>query len=207
MKKLTILSLAALALITGCKSEKEVVTEEAVVVFTNPMPLEEFMGAAFEGDYNTISNALVNLQDPNMTNETGQTALMLASYNGYKKVSELLLLNGAAVNLQDANGRSALMMAASLNTATDVVELLLNNDADVSLIDNVEKFTALMFAAAEGVLPSVKLLIDAGSDTSMVDKDGDSALAFAMQRDQTAVVEYLTPISPKTSAAESCETE
>jgi ankyrin repeat protein len=48
----------------------------------------------------------------NSRDNDGQTALMLASRDGYREVVQMLLAKKAAVNEKDKNGVTALMLAS-----------------------------------------------------------------------------------------------
>src|SRR6266849_5857877 len=84
----------------------------------------------------------------NATDGDGNAALMVAeactTRPGRPELVELLIANGAAVNLQARNGRTALMYAAK-NGDTQAVKALLKSGASVNIADN-EGQTALMEA-------------------------------------------------------------
>ena len=69
------------------------------------------------------------------------TALIQASFFGFKKTVELLLKNGANINDQNAEGATALMMATYGNKV-DIVKFLLKNGAD----KNIKTFNLGMIA-------------------------------------------------------------
>ena len=62
---------------------------------------------------------------------------MLAVKHGKAELVELLLENGAGVNLQDADGSTALMCAVE-HEALNIVKLILaRSECDVNIADNV----------------------------------------------------------------------
>jgi len=64
---------------------------------------------------------------------------MLAVKHGKADLVELLLENGAAVNLQDADGSTALMCAVE-HESLNIVKLLLTRlECDVHITDNVKE--------------------------------------------------------------------
>jgi ankyrin repeat protein len=68
---------------------------------------------------------------------------MLAVKHGKPDLVELLLEHGAAVNLQDADGSTALMCAVE-HEALSIVKLLLTRpECDVNITDNVRKKTSI----------------------------------------------------------------
>jgi KN motif and ankyrin repeat domain-containing protein len=62
---------------------------------------------------------------------------MLAVKHGKLDLVELLLENGAAVNLQDADGSTALMCAVEHESLPIVKLLLIRPECDVNIADNV----------------------------------------------------------------------
>ena len=87
-------------------------------------------------------------------NKFGNTALILASDFGDRKVVELLLQKNADVNIQSNLGVSALMSAATLGNK-EVVQLLLNYNADVDL-KNEDGQTALDLAKTEEIKEMIR---------------------------------------------------
>ncbi|CAF1141644.1 unnamed protein product, partial [Rotaria sordida] len=70
------------------------------------------------------------------TTDNNQTALMLAVKHGKADLVELLLENGAAVNLQDSEGSTALMCAVEHGSLNIVKLLLTGPECDVDIVDN-----------------------------------------------------------------------
>lgn len=86
--------------------------------------MEAALGGNNEGDYIEIVQALLAKDaDVNAKAKDGQTALMLAVYNGHIKIVQALLAKGADVNIQNNNGETALMFAA-YNSHIEIVNLL-----------------------------------------------------------------------------------
>lgn len=69
--------------------------------------------------------------------QSNQTALMLAVKHGKADLVELLLENGAAVNLQDADGSTAVMCAVEHEFLNIVKLILAKPECDVNIADNV----------------------------------------------------------------------
>ena len=128
--------------------------------------------------------------DVNKADPDGRTALMMAAFEGYTEVVEVLLDHGAEVDRIDVSGRSALMYASS-GPFPQTVELLIENAAEVNRADTTEGWTALMFAAAEGHRLVVEILLGHGADIELTDEDGDAAIDHARERGQTDIVDLL----------------
>ena len=142
------------------------------------------MSAACDGDIKKATNLLELGVDVNATDGMSNSALTLAE--GCKRddtpsrvqLVELLIANGAAVNLQARNGRTALMYAAK-NGDTQAVKALLKSGASVSIADN-EGQTALMNAVTFSCdEETVRALLSAGADLTARDHKGRDALSNA----------------------------
>lgn len=88
--------------------------------------------AARNGDVPIFEQALPAGLPPNMTNDKGDTLLMLSTYHGHLPLSRLLLQHGADPNRLNDRGQSPLAGAVFKNE-TDIVDLLLEANADVDL--------------------------------------------------------------------------
>ena len=75
------------------------------------------------------------LADINTQNDLGQTPLIIAVNNNYRKLVEILIMHGALVNLRDKRGLTPLMYAA-LNNNENLIKLLIKCGADVRLKSN-----------------------------------------------------------------------
>ena len=114
---------------------------------------------------------------------------MLSWENAVSKCVELLIGNGANVNLRDKDGRTALMYAVQKG-CDKAGELLLKNKANPNLQDKDGK-TALMFAAEQGKLTSTEMLVKYEADITLTDKNGQNALMIAAAEGQTDIVRFL----------------
>ncbi len=70
---------------------------------------------------------------------------MLAVKHGKVDLVELLLENGAAVNLQDVDGSTALMCAVEHGSLNIVKLLLTRPECDVNIADNVNKMISSIY--------------------------------------------------------------
>jgi len=87
------------------------------------------------GDEEKVLEAIKELADIDKVDAQGQTPLHWACDNGYAKVVEILLDNGASINSKDNDGMTPLHYACMCEHA-NVVELLLKRGADPSIIDD-----------------------------------------------------------------------
>ena len=142
-------------------------------------------------------------------NNTLSDQQMLVSYaaaGNVKNVSKLLN-EGVDPNIQDSNGKTALIQVAELSCGTleglvgnvvagttnavlnngeetpadrfKVMQILLDNKkTDVDATDN-NNATALMYAAQQGCIKEVNLLLDKGANVKAKDNKGLTALMYA----------------------------
>lgn len=140
-----------------------------------------FLAAAESGDTSKVAESLNQGIGINVTDEHGQTALMLAADGGHVGTVKLLLQHGASPDLQNRLGGTALMLA-SFNGHIEVVTELLKAGADVNA-KSKNGYTALMEASVkwtETSVPIINLLLDQKADINAQDIDGFTALMRAL---------------------------
>jgi ankyrin repeat protein len=141
----------------------------------------ELRHAACKGNTRRVKQLLRLGVNVNATGDQGSSALIeVESCKGDNDPSrvelvELLITNGAAVNLRNDEGRTALMYTAR-NGDTPVVNALLRSGASVNIADNGGE-TAIMRAAATSCSEeTVRALVSAGADLNARDHKGRNAL-------------------------------
>jgi ankyrin repeat protein len=118
------------------------------------------------------------------------TILMRAAQYGYVEVVRALLAFGANVNATDDRGETALGWTASSPNKAKMITFLVSTGALVNAQD-IAGLTPLIKAAAEGYVENVQALLDGGADVRITTKAGDTALAWAIRNNRTAVVTLL----------------
>ena len=119
--------------------------------------------------------------DPNMTNKTGMTLLMVAAQNKhFQVVSQLMSDQRVDVNLRDDNGMTALYYA-SREGDSEIVSMLLANPNVRCNVSDRWGITPLMIAAWKRHTPVVKMLLaDKRVNPTMTDWEGSTALDYAI---------------------------
>lgn len=87
---------------------------------------------AREGATPTLQQYLTAGIPKNLTNASGDTLLMLASYHGHTETAKMLVSNGADVNVLNARGQS-IIAGAVFKGYDEVVRVLYEGGADVML--------------------------------------------------------------------------
>ena len=155
----------------------------------------------------------------------GDTPLITSiKFNNYRRV-KLLLENGADVNMQNKDGKSALMIALKssfwdypkiadgemnkqipkfIQNKVNIADLLLENGADVNQKDK-NGMSPLMFAALEGNDPFVAKLLQKGANPAEKNNKGRTILEQLDSLKEWLIMEtlirsYSGPRSPQDAA-------
>ena len=166
-----------------------------------------FLEAARRGDTEQIESLISRVNNVDVQNENGETALMLAALGGiagptemaiaemlapgggYVGAVELLIAKGADVDVQDKDGETALVKAARRGHTRIAAELI---KAGAKLdFRNDKGETVLILAAGGGYNWIVAELIKAGVDVNVTDNRGWTALMWAARGGYNRVVEVL----------------
>ncbi|XP_051028956.1 KN motif and ankyrin repeat domain-containing protein 3 [Acomys russatus] len=107
-----------------------------------------------------VVRRLFSMGDVNAkASQTGQTALMLAISHGHQDMVAALLECGADVNIQDADGATALMCASEYGRLDTVQLLLAQPGCDLTILDN--EGTSALAIALEAEQDEVAALLHA----------------------------------------------
>ncbi|XP_066906876.1 putative ankyrin repeat protein RF_0381 [Halyomorpha halys] len=124
----------------------------------------------------------------NFTTKKGQTALHIASANGFLEVVKVLMQSGAGIDIQDDDGVTALM--ASAKKANNIVSYLLNSGADQTF-QCKSGWTALHYATDGGCTECTLTLLSNGAKLNKKDIEGYTSLHLAARRGHLGVVTAL----------------
>lgn len=143
-----------------------------------PFRSESLVECCRVGDVKAVKLFLQAGMIPDMRDRAGVTLLGLATRSQHPAVAELLIENGAALDIQSEDrGYSALMDAASTGSL-ELVEFLLKRGANPNL-KSKDGQTALIIAVGRNDVALCQRLLEAGADASMTDKLGFSARRYA----------------------------
>ena len=124
--------------------------------------------------------------DPDRTNASLETPMMLAAHRNRKDLVEKLVARGAEVNRK---GWTALHYAASVGNV-EIVKLLLDSSAYIDA-ESPNQTTPLMMAARSKKREVCKLLIEEGADPSLINQRDLTAADFALRAGDTELAESL----------------
>ncbi len=152
----------------------------AVLFFFIPLmlPAMDLFEAATKGNTGFISSYIKSGGNINITDNSTETALMLAARFGHADCVKLLIEAKADINAKDNGDCTALMYAADSGNAESVKLLI---DAKVKNVNAKSRYgkTALMCAAQSGLTDCVKLLIEARATVNAKDNGDWTALMYA----------------------------
>ncbi len=122
----------------------------------------------------------------NIKNNHGYTALIYASWHGYKEICLWLIENKANVNIQNIYGETALM-SASIKGNKEICLLLLENKADVNTKDK-NGWTALICAARYKNKEICLILMENGANMEEKNEYGYTVLMIACRLDHKQII-------------------
>ncbi len=157
--------------------------------FTHEQVAALYFDAARTGQADLLEQFLDAGADPNGSNGSGYTPLILASYNGHDAATAVLLRRGADPNLADAKGSTALCGVAFKGDIA-LARRLLEAGADIDTPNHVGR-TPLMFAVMFGREAMAAFLLDRGADPHHRDGEGASATVLAERQGNRTLVERM----------------
>lgn len=139
--------------------------------------------------------------DPNQKGQYGFHLLHRAVYLGHLEIIELLIDNGADIDILDEDHFTPLHSTIGGNEDNwfYVIELLIKKGANVNSFmswrdfdETQSKESILITAIKEEVwIEVIKLLLENGADVNFVDNNGDRAINYAYDRNITEVLDLL----------------
>lgn len=128
---------------------------------------------------NEIVQSLVDvcLDELDLKNKKGNTALALATFSGQLDVMNVLLSNGADQNATNSNGYTPLAIAVRKGNF-EAAKMLLEFEADPNIPDQ-EGRTPIFSACRENRLDLVKLLVEHNAAVEIADKYSRTPLHFS----------------------------
>ena len=127
---------------------------------------EYIIEQAVSGNNTEIRSYLESNGLPDLTDERGNTLLMIAILEGHEELIQLLIDAGADVNYQSEESRHTPVVIAAFTNDYRVLELLLNHGVSTQVEGH---YVALSHAAAKDDATTVKMLLDYGFSEKLPD--------------------------------------
>ncbi|CAK4082492.1 unnamed protein product [Aphanomyces euteiches] len=158
------------------------------------LPIDEVkVGELFQainhGHFNVVKSLLIQGVSPEGCDDTGCTALLVATQGCQFNMVKVLLEFGAKTEARDQNGLTPLVIAAT-SSQFHVAKSLLESQANIEATNEQCK-TPLMLAAERGDLKLVKLFLRMGANIEARDEDDNTAVLLAAKNQHDRVVEFL----------------
>ncbi|MBL6664950.1 MAG: ankyrin repeat domain-containing protein [Rickettsiales bacterium] len=158
--------------------------------------IEKLFETISYGDVALFNSAYLDVKNPNIKNELGDTLLTYSLLKQKHAITASLISKGADVNMANNLGYTPMDIAIELMDFK-AFEILAKNNANIYFTDKFGR-TYLFHASRLGFLSAVQLLIRRGVDVNILDKKGLSALDIAYKNRQELVVQYLLKNGAKT---------
>ncbi|XP_030843124.1 E3 ubiquitin-protein ligase MIB2 [Strongylocentrotus purpuratus] len=151
---------------------------------------KEFIKAVMEGDVKRVAEALK--KNKGFVNVVVQdnTPLHLAAYQDHFQVVELLIKNGAKLDVKDDDGDTALANAVHQDNAR-IVKYLLDHGADPNTTNVKGGRSPLHIGASKNHTQCVRLILGKGGNPNVKDNVGDTPLHDAIRKTQKEITELL----------------
>lgn len=117
------------------------------------------------------------------------SALLTSSAKGNLTITDLLVSNGANIEIQDKSGITPLMTACYRGHA-HIVAYLIKRGASLEKKDSYG-YTALMYATNSGNIKCVETLVKNSADIEAKDNDDSTPIMFAAQHGYSEIVKLL----------------
>lgn len=169
---------------------REIVATWAIGDGCQERSMSPFVFAAYCGLTDTVAHLIgegsVDMYDRASANST---PLYWACISGKKDTVELLVDNGAEINVRCHLGQAPLHISVERGK-NEITEFLISKGADVSVVDDYGR-TALTIASISGNTEVARQLIDSEADISHVTTDGFTPLSMATSRGHVELVKLL----------------
>ena len=159
--------------------------------------------ATKNGQVSLIKNLLKTKVDINALNAEGLSPLHLAVIEGNIEVTNLLISEGANIEIKDSKWGSSPLLYACQNGRTKLVQMLLQNGANINS-KSYDGSTAIHFAAQSGKTDLVIFLQQMGFDINSQNDSQQTPLMFAIMADDINAVTLLISLGADVDHGRNC---
>lgn len=145
---------------------------------------------AFNGDIESAKKLFISYSFPvDLTDESLNTSLHVASEYGQNNIAILLLEQQAMINRQNINGKTALHLAVE-SDQKEIVDILLAYGANPNIVD-LEGASPLHYSTANGYLDISQSLLKHGAFVNIKDYSKETPLFWAIRESKSEHVDLL----------------
>ena len=138
-----------------------------------------------------LENVVGRIDNINEADENGQTALMYTLESGNVEISNLLMDNGADIDISNNEWKIRALEKAIDNEREGILEILVKKGVDQDVLIDGNK-TPLMYASKEGNRKIAEILIDGGHQKiDATDDYGGNALFYSVVGKKGEILELL----------------
>jgi len=145
---------------------------------------------AFNGDIESTKKLFISYSFPvDLTDESLNTPLHVASEFGQSNIAIILLEQQALINRQNISGKTALHLAVERDQK-EIVEILLSYGANANILD-LEGASPLHYSSANGFFEITQSLLKHGAFANIKDYSKETPIFWAIRESKTELVELL----------------
>ena len=155
-------------------------------------------------DHKRLQTLLKGGDSPNYFSARSRLPLTMACRLGDLEAVQILVRNGADVNLFDKQDENALIAATTniVENRPEIMRYLLAHGANPNLPSPSSGESAFFAALRIGDPDLLSILIDGGADVNLPDRDGESPLLFVALRNNATLTDYLKTRGARLASAQ-----
>jgi len=153
--------------------------------------MSDIVRAVRKNNLNQVKELISQGYDINLPDKNGDTALILAAYEGKTEILKLLLEAGADVTVLDPGMKATALHAAAYAGRTEAAKLLIEYKIDINKQGPYNGYTALHDAIWQNNIETAKVIIDAGADLNIKSNNGKTPLEMAKNLNRTEIVKLI----------------
>lgn len=132
-----------------------------------------------------------HLIDINRQDDEGNTALNFASHNGFAEIANLLIENGADLNMSNKKNTLFPLAAAIYFERRDIAKMLISAEGINVNAQLARGTSALHLACQKGYKDIVELLLANGANVNIRNRSGETPLQTAINYENEDIIELL----------------